>query len=66
MLDNPTVEEARDAFRYMHALNVEGCEAVDISNTVLFLASDEARCITGTTHVIDAGSTIPFKIPHPA
>jgi SDR family mycofactocin-dependent oxidoreductase len=66
MLDNPTVEEARDAFRYMHALNVEGCEAVDIANTVLFLASDEARRITGTTHVIDAGSTIPFKIPHPA
>ncbi|HZE65917.1 MAG TPA: mycofactocin-coupled SDR family oxidoreductase [Sporichthyaceae bacterium] len=66
MLDNPTVDEARDAFRYMHALNVEGCEAVDIANTVLFLASDEARRITGTTHVIDAGSTIPFKIPHPA
>jgi SDR family mycofactocin-dependent oxidoreductase len=66
MVENPTVESAKDAFRYIHALDVPGIEAVDISNTVLFLASDEARAITGTTHVIDAGSTIPFKIPHPA
>ncbi|HEX3613256.1 MAG TPA: SDR family oxidoreductase [Sporichthyaceae bacterium] len=30
-------------------------EAVDISNTVLFLASDEARYITGVTLPVDAG-----------
>jgi SDR family mycofactocin-dependent oxidoreductase len=63
-LENPTKEEAADAFRYMHALDVPWCEPVDISNLVLFLASDESRRITGTTQVIDAGGNFPFKIPH--
>jgi hypothetical protein len=31
---------------------------------VLWLASDEARYVTGTTQVIDAGALMPFKIPH--
>jgi (+)-trans-carveol dehydrogenase len=39
-------------------------EPIDISNAVLWLASDEARYVTGTTQVIDAGATAPFKIPH--
>jgi SDR family mycofactocin-dependent oxidoreductase len=63
-LENPTREEATDAFHFMHALNVSGCEPYDISNLVLFLACDESRRITGTTQVIDAGANFPFKIPH--
>jgi NAD(P)-dependent dehydrogenase (short-subunit alcohol dehydrogenase family) len=39
-------------------------EAVDISNVVLWLASEESRYVTGTTQVIDAGATAPFKVPH--
>lgn len=31
----------------------------DIANTMLFLASDEARYITGQTIVVDGGSTLP-------
>ena len=30
-------------------------EAIDVSNAVLFLASDEARYITGVTLPVDAG-----------
>jgi NAD(P)-dependent dehydrogenase (short-subunit alcohol dehydrogenase family) len=49
----------------MNALEVPWVEAVDISNALLFLASDEARYVTGTTMVVDAGATAPFKVPHP-
>ena len=33
-------------------------EPVDISNAVLFLASDEARYITGVTLPVDAGAML--------
>jgi NAD(P)-dependent dehydrogenase (short-subunit alcohol dehydrogenase family) len=36
-------------------LPVELVEAVDISNAVLWLASDEARYVTGTCLPVDAG-----------
>ena len=39
-------------------------EAVDVSNAVLYLASEESRYVTGTTMVIDAGAAQPFKLPH--
>jgi NAD(P)-dependent dehydrogenase (short-subunit alcohol dehydrogenase family) len=35
-----------------------GISAVDISHAVLFLASDEARYITGVTLPVDAGFTV--------
>jgi NAD(P)-dependent dehydrogenase (short-subunit alcohol dehydrogenase family) len=41
----------------MNSLPVELVEPEDISNAVLFLASDEARYITGLTMTVDAGST---------
>jgi SDR family mycofactocin-dependent oxidoreductase len=56
-----------DAERGMMALNaipIPWVEAVDISNAVLWLASDEARFVTGTTQVVDAGALAPFKFPH--
>ncbi|MDT7639112.1 MAG: hypothetical protein QOC83_3400 [Pseudonocardiales bacterium] len=37
---------------------------MEISNAVLWLASDEARYVTGITLPVDAGSTAPFKIPN--
>jgi SDR family mycofactocin-dependent oxidoreductase len=43
---------------YMNALPVESVDARDISNAVLFLASDEARYVTGLEFTVDAGNTI--------
>jgi SDR family mycofactocin-dependent oxidoreductase len=43
---------------YMNTLPVEAVDARDISNAVLFLASDEARYITGLEFTVDAGNTI--------
>ena len=42
---------------FLNALPVERLEASDISNAVAFLASDEARFMTGTELVVDAGNT---------
>jgi SDR family mycofactocin-dependent oxidoreductase len=48
----------------LNAFKVPWVEAIDVSNAVLWLASDEARYVTGTTQVVDAGLLFPFKIPH--
>jgi (+)-trans-carveol dehydrogenase len=39
----------------MHALPIPWVEVDDVSNAVLFLASDEARYVTGATLPIDGG-----------
>jgi (+)-trans-carveol dehydrogenase/(-)-trans-carveol dehydrogenase len=44
-----------DTSTALNALPVPWVEPVDISNAVLFLASDEARYITGVTLPVDAG-----------
>ena len=43
---------------FMNTLPVETVDPRDISNAVLFLASDEARYVTGLEFTIDAGNTI--------
>jgi SDR family mycofactocin-dependent oxidoreductase len=43
---------------YMNTLAVETVDVRDISNAVLFLASDEARYVTGLEFTVDAGNTI--------
>jgi len=42
---------------FMNALPVEKLEPRDVSNTVLFLSSDEARYVTGLEFAVDAGYT---------
>lgn len=53
---HPTRESAASAFSTLHTMPVPWVEPVDISNAVLFLASDEARYITGLTLTVDAGA----------
>ncbi|TFD85941.1 mycofactocin-coupled SDR family oxidoreductase [Cryobacterium serini] len=55
---NPTQDSAVEAFKSLNALPVPWVEPVDISNAVLFLASDEARFITGVTLPVDAGNLV--------
>ncbi|MBB6378715.1 SDR family mycofactocin-dependent oxidoreductase [Pseudonocardia eucalypti] len=63
-VENPTKEAASELMKAMNALPVPWVESVDISNAVLYLASDEARYITGVTLPVDAGAAAPYKIPH--
>ena len=55
---NPTQDSAGEAFKSLNALPIPWVEPVDISNAILFLASDEARYITGVTLPVDAGAVI--------
>ncbi|MFZ0045152.1 MAG: mycofactocin-coupled SDR family oxidoreductase [Streptosporangiaceae bacterium] len=57
-LENPTAEDAAESLLTLNALPVKWVEPIDISNALLFLASDEARYITGVTLPIDAGCVI--------
>jgi SDR family mycofactocin-dependent oxidoreductase len=54
-LENPTREDATAAFPAQQAMPIPWVEPVDIANAVLFLASDEARYITGMQLRVDAG-----------
>ncbi|OBG33383.1 MULTISPECIES: mycofactocin-coupled SDR family oxidoreductase [Mycolicibacter] len=57
-LENPGPEDMAPICQMFHTLPVPWVDAVDISNAVLFLASDEARYITGVTLPVDAGSCL--------
>jgi len=57
-LENPGPEDLKVIAQMMHTLPVGWVEPEDVSNAVLFLASDEARYITGVTLPIDAGSCL--------
>jgi NAD(P)-dependent dehydrogenase (short-subunit alcohol dehydrogenase family) len=57
-LENPTVEDFKPVAQFMHVLPVGWVEPEDISNAVLFLASDDARYITGVALPVDAGSML--------
>jgi SDR family mycofactocin-dependent oxidoreductase len=52
---NPTREDAAEMFRSMNILPIPWVDPVDISNAVLWLASDEARYVTGAAIPVDAG-----------
>ncbi|MEU6261341.1 mycofactocin-coupled SDR family oxidoreductase [Streptomyces sp. NPDC047043] len=54
-LEHPTREDAEPGFAVQQAMPIPYVEPLDISNAVLFLASDEARYITGTQLRVDAG-----------
>ena len=56
--DQRTKEVLAERFQTLNALPIRWVEPRDISNAVLFLASDEARYITGVTLPVDAGSLL--------
>jgi SDR family mycofactocin-dependent oxidoreductase len=54
-LEHPTKEDTAARMLTMNALQVPWVEPVDISNAVLWLASDESRYVTGVALPVDAG-----------
>ncbi|MGO9067481.1 mycofactocin-coupled SDR family oxidoreductase [Mycobacterium sp.] len=57
-LENPGPEDLKVIAQMMHTLPIGWVEPEDVSNAVLFLASDESRYVTGVTLPIDAGSCL--------
>ncbi len=57
-LQNPGPDDLAPICRTFHMMPIPWVETEDISNAVLFLASDEARYITGVTLPVDAGSCL--------
>ena len=63
-LKSPTREDAEVAFPAMQAMPIPYIEPQDVSDAVVFLASDSSRYITGTQLRIDAGGyvkSVPWK-----
>ncbi len=60
----PTRQDAEPAFGVQQAMPVPYVEPGDISNTVLFLASDEARYVTGMQMRVDAGGYLKWYDYH--
>jgi (+)-trans-carveol dehydrogenase len=54
-LENPGREEFAPISQAMNALPVPWVDPVDVSNAALFLASDDARYVTGVALPVDAG-----------
>ena len=57
-VEHPTREDVAPVLQSLNALPIPWVESIDISNAMLFLASDEARYVTGVTFPVDAGMTI--------
>ena len=58
-VENPDRTTSRRSIaQFMHVLPIGWVEPEDISNAILFLASDEARYITGVTLPVDGGALL--------
>ncbi|MGA5538009.1 mycofactocin-coupled SDR family oxidoreductase [Mycolicibacterium nivoides] len=56
-LAEPTYEDAIDSYSVLNVWDVPWVEAVDVANAALWLASDEARFVTGSAIPVDLGAT---------
>lgn len=57
-VENPTIEQFDDLFFQMRPIPVAGVESEDVTNALMFLASDEAWYFTGAQLKVDAGFTL--------
>ena len=57
-LEEPTLADVAEVIQPLNLLPVPWLEPIDVSNALLWLASDEARYITGVALPVDAGATI--------
>jgi SDR family mycofactocin-dependent oxidoreductase len=57
-LEAPTEEDVVPVYRSLNALPVAYLDPDDITNAVLFLASDEGRYVTGVALPVDAGFAV--------
>ncbi len=57
-LENPGPDDMAPICQLFHTLPIPWVEPQDISNAVLFFASDESRYVTGVTLPVDAGSCL--------
>ena len=63
-LENPTRADAEPVFGVQQAMKVNYIEPEDISNAVLWLASDESRFVTGMQLRVDAGGYLKWYDYH--
>jgi NAD(P)-dependent dehydrogenase (short-subunit alcohol dehydrogenase family) len=56
--EDGTAEEARLRLSESHAIPIAMVQALDVANAVLFLASEEARYITGVSLPVDLGALV--------
>jgi NAD(P)-dependent dehydrogenase (short-subunit alcohol dehydrogenase family) len=63
-LEHPTRADAEPVFGVQQAMKIPYIEPVDISNAVLWLASDEARYVTGMQVRVDGGGYLKWYDYH--
>ncbi|OBG19048.1 3-ketoacyl-ACP reductase [Mycolicibacterium celeriflavum] len=63
-LEKPELKDAEPVFYVQQAMKVPWIEPEDISNAVLWLASDEARFVTGAQLRVDAGGYLKWYDYH--
>jgi SDR family mycofactocin-dependent oxidoreductase len=56
--EDATIDEVRDRYLGWNTMPVPWIETVDVANAALFLASDEARYITGVALPVDLGALL--------
>ncbi|MGH3504608.1 MAG: hypothetical protein ACRDQA_27475, partial [Nocardioidaceae bacterium] len=57
-LDHPTQDDAAPAFGGLNPMGVPFIDPVQVSNAVLFLASDESLYVSGARLPVDAGASV--------
>jgi (+)-trans-carveol dehydrogenase len=65
-MENPTIDDMKFTAQSLNLLPVPWIEPEDVSPMVLFLASDDAKYVTGGAFPVDAGMTVqpPGITPH--
>ena len=57
-LEHPGPQDVAASFQEMNLLPIPWIEAVDVSNAVVWLSSEQARYVTGVALPVDAGNAL--------